>query len=171
MEANEIIANACANRAFIYQYLWRVFSDVPDETLIETTLGAAREQFELFFGADSPEMEEFTALWRHWRSMQTLRAWQTNIRACLSARGNFLHRLGNRYMHVAKNWYFSKARSTFVPHTTPLGSPRQATRTSPTTISQPNSRSWQRCATKRRRAPLRTICLAQRSRSAVRRCF
>ena len=49
MEANEIIANACANRAFIYQYLWRVFSDVPDETLIETTLRTAREQFELFF--------------------------------------------------------------------------------------------------------------------------
>ena len=43
MEANEIIANACANRAFIYQYLWRVFSDVPDETLIETTLCTARE--------------------------------------------------------------------------------------------------------------------------------
>ena len=62
MEANEIIANACANRAFIYQYLWRVFSDVPDETLIETTLRTAREQFELFFGADSPEMKEFTAL-------------------------------------------------------------------------------------------------------------
>ena len=49
MEANEIIANACANRAFIYQYLWRVFSDVPDETLIETTLRTAREQFELFW--------------------------------------------------------------------------------------------------------------------------
>ena len=62
MEANEIIANACANRAFIYQYLWRVFSDVPDETLIETTLRTAREQFELFFGADSPEMKEFAAL-------------------------------------------------------------------------------------------------------------
>ena len=62
MEANEIVANACANRAFVYQYLWRVFSDAPDETLIETTLGTAREQFELFFGADSPEMEEFAAL-------------------------------------------------------------------------------------------------------------
>lgn len=62
MEANEIIANACANRAFIYQYLWRVFSDVPDKTLIETTLRTAREQFELFFGADSPEMKEFAAL-------------------------------------------------------------------------------------------------------------
>ena len=62
MEANEIVANACANRAFVYQYLWRVFSDAPDETLIETTLGTAHEQFELFFGADSPEMEEFAAL-------------------------------------------------------------------------------------------------------------
>lgn len=62
MEANEIVANACANRAFVYQYLWRVFSDAPDETLIETTLGTAREQFELFFGADSPETEEFAAL-------------------------------------------------------------------------------------------------------------
>ena len=62
MEANEIVANACANRAFVYQYLWRVFSDMPDETLIEATLGTAREQFELFFGAGSPEMEEFAAL-------------------------------------------------------------------------------------------------------------
>ena len=62
METNEIVANACANRAFVYQYLWRVFSDAPDEMLIETTLDTAREQFELFFGADSPEMEEFASL-------------------------------------------------------------------------------------------------------------
>ena len=62
MEANEIVVNACANRAFIYQYLWRIFSDAPDETLIKTTLGTAREQFELFFDADSPEMKEFAAL-------------------------------------------------------------------------------------------------------------
>ena len=48
MEANEIIANACANRAFIYQYLWRVFSDVPDETLIETTLRTARRKRQFF---------------------------------------------------------------------------------------------------------------------------
>ena len=108
---------------------------------------------------------------QRWRSTQMRRVWQTTIRVCSSARGSFPHRLGNRYMHAARSWYSSKARSTFVPHTTPLGSPRQATRTSPTTISQPNSRSWRRCATKRRRAPLRVICLAQKSRSAARRCF
>mgnify|MGYP004517633831 CR=1 FL=1 len=62
METNEIVANACANRAFVYQYLWRAFGDAPDKTFIETTLGTAREQFELFFGADSPEMNEFEAM-------------------------------------------------------------------------------------------------------------
>ena len=173
MEANEIIANACANRAFIYQYLWRVFSDVPDETLIETTLRTAREQFELFFGADSPEMKEFAALCVELHTALALDAKASSLANEYTRLfiGNSLHRPGNRYMHAAKSWYFSKARSTFAPHTTPPDSPRRAIRTSPMTILQPSSRSWRRCAAKQRHAPLRAICLAQRSHSAVRRCF
>ena len=93
---------------------------MPDETLIETTLRTAREQFELFFGADSPEMKEFAALCVELHTALALDAKASSLAneytRLFIGPGNSLHRPGNRYIHAAKSWYFSKARSTFAPH-------------------------------------------------------
>ncbi len=62
MEINETLASACANRAFVYQYLWRIFADVPDEALIGAIANDADEQLSLFFEADSPALAEHAAM-------------------------------------------------------------------------------------------------------------
>ncbi len=64
MEMNEIIACACANRAFVYQYLWRLFADVPDEDALRALDGEAAQQLSLFFGDDASALEEHAAMKR-----------------------------------------------------------------------------------------------------------
>ena len=62
MEINETLMNACANRAFVYQYLWRIFADVPDEALAKVVANEADHQLSLFFELDSPALAEHAAM-------------------------------------------------------------------------------------------------------------
>ena len=58
MDTKKVISNACANREFVYQYLWRLFSDVPDEALLDAFCGEVGRQLALFFDAESPALRE-----------------------------------------------------------------------------------------------------------------
>ena len=62
MEINETLMNACANRAFVYQCLWRIFADVPDESLVDALANEAGHQLSLFFELDSPALAEHAAM-------------------------------------------------------------------------------------------------------------
>ena len=62
MEINETLMNACANRAFVHQYLWRIFADVPDKSLVDALANEAGHQLSLFFESESPALAEHAAM-------------------------------------------------------------------------------------------------------------
>ena len=112
--------------------LWRVFSDAPDETLIEARSAQRANSSRTLLWRRHARNGRVRGISRRnsrqrWRSTQMRRATANDYTRLFIGPGNFPHRLGNRCMHAARSWCFSKARSTFVPHTTPPGSPRQAT--------------------------------------------
>ena len=58
MEMKEIVSSACTNRAFLYQYLWRLFADVPDEALLDVLRNEAIRQLSLFFDDGALALQE-----------------------------------------------------------------------------------------------------------------